>query len=96
MGNVKPLTIVGAGAALSLLTMLWWYSELAGRLGKVSFADSVSCLAKLGGGDCGALWLLGLHQENQTAGLIFYLGIGIAIVGLWLSAHKNSGNSDAQ
>lgn len=74
---------MGLGGAVAIITALWWNGEVTGRLGNVAFDDTLSCLAKLGGGNCGQLWFVGLHQENQIAGVVFWAGVVMAGVGLW-------------
>ena len=74
---------MGVGGSTAVLTALWWHEEVAGRVGRVAFDDTLSCLAKVGGGNCGGLWFIGLHQENQIAGLVFWAGVILALVGLW-------------
>jgi len=71
------------GSAIAVLTSLWWHDEVAGRVGRVAFDATFSCLTKVGMGDCGTLWLVGLHQENQIAGLVFWAGVVLGVTGLW-------------
>ena len=71
------------GGAIAILTSLWWYYEVAGRLGRIAFQTTFTCLAKVGAGDCTALWFVGLHQENQIAGVVFWIGVALGISGLW-------------
>jgi len=80
----------GVGSAVAVLTALWWHEEVAGRLGGVPFNDTVSCLAKLGLGKCGTLWFVGLHQETQIAGVVFWFGMILAAVGLWRNASEQT------
>ena len=79
---------IGLGSAIAILSALWWNGEVTGRLGRVAPQDAFSCLWKLGSGDCGALWFVGLHQENQIAGLMFWFGVVLAGVGLWRNASE--------
>jgi len=82
------LLIASVGAIVSLATMIWWHFEVTGIAGDSPFSRSAECLLKIGTGDCGGLWLVGLHQENQIAGAVFYIGICIALVGLLLPRDK--------
>jgi hypothetical protein len=81
--------LIGIGSAITILTALWWHEEVVGRLGRVTFGNTLSCLARIGSGDCGSLWFIGLHQENQIAGLVFWLGVCVAGVGLWRKSANN-------
>jgi hypothetical protein len=78
------LLVSSIGAIVAFATMLWWHFEVIGRIGATPFSQTVKCLAKIGTGDCGGLWLAGIHQENQIAGAVFYLGVVTAVVGLAL------------
>jgi hypothetical protein len=80
---MKPQTIIGIGAAIAVLTDLWWYEEVAGRLGKVDARGALSCLVQLGTGNCSNLWFVGLHQENLIASVVFWGGVAAAVYGLW-------------
>jgi hypothetical protein len=77
------IILIVAGSAIALFTSLWWKSEVAGRVGDgVASEVAFQCLRRLGTGDCEKLWLVGLHQSNQIAGLLFYGGIVLAAAGL--------------
>lgn len=84
------LLVSSVGAIIAFATVLWWHFEVVGSLGATPFPETVKCLAKIGTGDCGGLWLAGLHQENQIAGAIFYLGIAVALVGILLPATRGA------
>jgi hypothetical protein len=86
------LLVSSVGAIIAFSTILWWHFEVVGRLGATPFSETVKCLAKIGTGECGGLWLAGLHQENQIAAAIFYIGIATALVGLLLPAGRRAGS----
>ncbi len=74
---------IGIGGVIALLIPLWWHEEVVGRVGRVAFHATFSCLTRIGMGACQKLWFVGLHQENQIAGLIFWAGVALAVSGLW-------------
>jgi hypothetical protein len=81
----KPHWLAGIGAGLMVLTSLWWYAELVGRLGdNVTFAGSLSCLVELATGSCGYLLFAGMHLQNVIAALSFYAGLATLCGGMFL------------
>lgn len=71
------------GAVVASGTYFWWYWELAGWLGqKDASGIAFPCLVRIGAGECAPLWLLGLHQTNQIASLIFYGGLVLCFSGI--------------
>ncbi len=82
------LLVASLGAIITFATAIWWHFEVVGRIGGTPFSETIKCLAKIGTGECGGLWLAGLHQENQIAGAIFYIGIATALVGILLPVAK--------
>ena len=87
---MSKLLCVVLGGAIAAASAVWWNSEVAGRVGSAAFGDTFDCLWRIGSGDCGKLWFVGLHQENQIAGLVFWLGIVLAVIGFWPKAPGNS------
>lgn len=78
------MPIIILGIIFSFGTALWWNAEVVGRIGEsINFSDTSVCLAKIGSGDCQALWFVGLHQENIIAGLVFWLGLIAIVAGIF-------------
>lgn len=87
-----PLIVMGV--ILSAGTAFWWDSELAGMLGSRIGSQSFHCLINVGTGDCQQLWFAGLHATNQIAAGFFYLGIVMAVFGLFMGSQKYPDDGD--
>ena len=85
-----PLIVIGI--ALSAGVSFWWDSELTGMLGDRVGSHSLYCLIRVGTGECQQLWFAGMHATNQIAGIIFYVGVLMVGLGLFIPGQKSSDN----
>lgn len=76
------VAVIFIGLAIAFGTALWWNREVADAFGPHTDVHSFQCLAEIGTGDCQRFWFVGLHQTNQTASIVFYAGILMAVFGL--------------
>lgn len=72
---------ITAGILGAFLVHGWWYSEIASFIGDAAAQNSFHCLVIAGTEDCAALSLIGLHEENLIASLLYYGFVGLAIWG---------------
>jgi hypothetical protein len=87
-----PLMFIGI--ALAIGTYFWWNDELITMLGNDVSSSSFRCLVNVGTGDCRKLWYVGLHETNQIASMVFYAGILMAGLGLFMARPRRGADEN--